>query len=99
MKTTLKQTSTCFIKSIMDEFHSLDHVILTFVQDPLDVWANIPISTDSSILKCSKVKMMKGGHQNIHVNNVIKSFPKSDQNQGDYHHQIACPLCCLDSMC
>ena len=82
----------CFIKSIMEELQSLDHVIRSLVQHPPDLWANIPISTDSSILKCSKVKMViSGGHQNINVNNVIKTFQKSVQNQGIPHLQIECP--------
>ena len=46
------------IKSIMDELQSLEHVTRTLVHHPPDLWANIPISTGSSIVKCSKVKIV-----------------------------------------
>jgi len=57
-ETTLRQISMCLIKSIMDELQSLEHVTRTLVQHPPDLWANIPICSGSSIVKCSKVKIM-----------------------------------------
>ena len=57
-ETTLRHTSMCLIKSITDEHQSLEHVTRTLVQHPPDLWVKMPISAGSSIVKCSKVKIV-----------------------------------------